>query len=118
MSAPQPDRSRLRLFLSEWKIVGGIVIWIASHAIALAAAWYEIKAQAMRAETNAKSALSIASRLDQTVATKTDLQALKDREDAIERRIDRENATLYVRLADIQTQLAEIRSLILNNAKK
>jgi hypothetical protein len=104
--------------LSEWKIVGGIVVWIATHAIALATAWYEIKNQAQRAETNAKSALTIASRLDKTVATKTDLLAAKERDDAIERRIDRENATLYVRLSDIQTQLAEIRSLILNNAKK
>lgn len=118
MSDPLAKKSVTSRLFNEWKLLGVVVVCIATHAIAFAAAWYEIKAQALRAETTAKSALTIAGRIEKNSATKADLLVLKEREDAIERRMDRESANLQVRLADIQTQLAEIRSLILNNTKK
>ncbi len=118
MSDPVSSKSVTTRLFNEWKLLGVVVVWIVTHAVAIAAAWYEIKAQALRAETTAKSALAITARLEKNSATKSDLLTLKEREDAIERRMDRENVNTHVRLADIQTQLAEIRSLILNNAKR
>lgn len=118
MTDPLARKSVTSRIVNEWKLLGVVVVWIVTHAVAIAAAWYEIKAQALRAETTAKSALAISARLEKNSATKADFLTLKEREDAIERRLDRENANTQVRLADIQTQLAEIRSLILNNAKR